>query len=295
MASALATLRASRRGRRRARTAPRRLVRHHGQRHGRRHGEQHGELSERFWLSITATSSPARRCRRYVRQQHDADGDADDGRAAARRAVGVVEIGDGALLERGDHAADTMLIWVTPPAITAGNAERTRRRKPSVMRGRRRRSSMPLRPHAVDQQQQLQHAGCEDAPGLDQAGRAVVAVAQRQRQQHGRHQGQVEARSRRRSFSTNLPSELSTPDISATSDMHRRYGEGDLRHHDGQIELLGLAAKPGRQPVHQPRHGQHADGRQQQQHEHEAGPSPPRRTRARPTAPRLQPAGEQRH
>ena len=62
--------------------------------------------SERFWLSITASWLLGAQVPRHVRQQHDADGDADDGQRQLVEAIGVVEVGHGAVLHRGDDGAD---------------------------------------------------------------------------------------------------------------------------------------------------------------------------------------------
>jgi hypothetical protein len=98
--------------------------------------------SERFWQSMTGRRRPARRCRDVGRST--ADGDADDGQR--RGSVEPVGVGQETAPAGGKAIMPpmTMLIWVTPPAITPGMPSVTRRRTPSVGRGRRARS-MPLR------------------------------------------------------------------------------------------------------------------------------------------------------
>ena len=52
--------------------------------------------SERFWLSITAVMVAGAQVTRHVRQQHDADRNADDGERQLVEPIGVIEMRNGA-------------------------------------------------------------------------------------------------------------------------------------------------------------------------------------------------------
>ena len=115
----------------------------------------------------------------------------------------------------------TMLSCVTPPAMMPGMPSVTRRRMPSVIRGRRSFSEKSLRLTPSSSSQKLQNAGDEDAQRLHDAAIGIVVIAEPD-------PAEIAAVSVRLStietdeLSTNLPNVLSTPESSATSDMHIR-------------------------------------------------------------------------
>ena len=61
---------------------------------------------ERFWLWCAASVAAGAERPGELGQEHDADGDADDAERQLVEAVGIVEPGDGAGLQRGDDRAD---------------------------------------------------------------------------------------------------------------------------------------------------------------------------------------------
>ena len=142
-----------------------------------------------------------------------------------------------------------MLICVTPPAMTPGMPSATSFCMSGVQRGRRSFKRQAVAAQAPHQQRQLQEAGNEHAPGLNDAGRRIgldspataessVAIVSTTIE----HDGDGRALG-----------ELADRVEHAGHQGHERHaqqvGQRDARQQHGEIELLRVfASKPGAEP-----------------------------------------------
>ena len=200
---------------------------------------------------------------RHVGQQHDADGDADDGERQLVDAIGVVEVGHRPVLQRRDDRADDDVELGDAAGDDAGDAETD---EPAHAFGHARPAQLEpdvVAPQSVDEQPELQDAGREHAPGLDDAGHRIVLQSQHHGDDGRRHHGDVQDDGDRRALD-----ELAERVQDARHHRDERHaqqvGHGDARQQHGEVELVGRRTEARRQAVHQQRHGDLGDDRQRQ-------------------------------
>ena len=242
----------------------------HRQRNGRRHRQQHGELQRPVLAVHHGGMVAGAQLARHVREQHDADGDADDGERQLVDPVRVVEVRDGARLQRGDHRADHD---VDLRHATGHHARQPERDEPAHTLGHARAAQaqrQAVAARAVEQQQELEDAGGEHAPRLDHAGERLIAEAQPDGHPRGAHHREVEDDGDCRALH-----ELSHRVEHAGEQRHDRHaqqvGHGDAGEQHRQVEFLRARAEARRQAEHEERHGDLGQRRQEDEHEDETG------------------------
>ena len=207
---------------------------------------------------------------RHIRQQHDANGDADDGERQLIEAVGIVELRHRPRLHRRDHGADHDVELRDAARDHAGDAQRD---QPTDSLGHARAAqaqpkSDPV--HAPDEVCELQNTGDRDAEGLRDAAVGVVLEAQREADEDCRGQHEVEDDRDRRTLGE-APEGVQHARHQCDERHAEQVRESDPGQQHREIKLRRIVAETGRQQIHQPRHENHGECREGDQNQHQPG------------------------
>jgi hypothetical protein len=245
------------------------LGRHDGERRRRRNGEQHGELEAAVLAVHDGGVIAGAQMARHVGQQHDADGDAEDGEGKLVDAVGVVEMRDGALLQRGDDRADDDVELGDAAGDDARDAEpdqaadALRHARPPQPERRSLRRTPSTSSHSA-------RGPPRYAPSLDDAGERLVPQAQAQGDEGRGHHGEVEDDGDGGALDE-LADRVEHPRQQGNQRHAQQVGHGDAGEQHREVELLRVGADAGGEAVHQKRHGDLGENGERQDHEHQAG------------------------
>ena len=231
---------------------------------------------------------------RDVRQQNDANGNTHYAQGQLIKPVGIVKVGVGARLHRGDVGADH--------DVELGDAARDQRRNaklnetPRAIRvlGPAQPKQHPVPRRIAGQHRELDHPGNRDSARQNDTGGGRAAQAQPIGEPHGDGEHHIEQDLRRRGRSI-LPESAQHTGVKRHQRHADEIGKGDPRQQHREVEFLLVAGKPEGDEGQHPGHRDLGQHRESQQH----GEKPRQRLLreplgdARPLS--FQPVGEQRH